>query len=111
MEPVSDSLDKSPINGLRVFWPLQCCIDCPGICNNLIFFFDCKDIWHLSTIQYVVDVFQEYLIDDLIVSKEESDVDILFRRLPHHLLQKCSEALQVVAFCNFDLSDVTVINK
>jgi hypothetical protein len=67
MKPISHSFNEGSVYGLWIFWTFEGCIESFGVEDHLISFLNCPHVRYLSTVQDVVDVFQEYLIDDLII--------------------------------------------
>jgi hypothetical protein len=110
MQSFPNSLDKGPVDHHGRLWSFQQSIEGPCDIDNVFLFLQFPQIGYFPGVEYVVDIFQKDLIDDLVVSKEEGRPYILIRALPHHTLQKHPERVNIVAFGYLHLFDLVPRN-
>ena len=83
MQSLSDSFNKSSIDSLRRFRPLQFSIKGSRRIDDVFSFLQFPKIRYFPRIQDIIDIFQEDLIDDLIISEQESYGSVFIRALSH----------------------------
>lgn len=84
MQPIPNPLHKRPINRFRVFWAFQSCIISLRVVDYLVALLDGPHVGHLAAVEDVVYVLQEDLVEDLVISEEESHGKVLVGGLAHH---------------------------
>jgi hypothetical protein len=72
-------------------------------------FFAVVDIRHQSTVQHILDIFQETVLNRIIIREDKDGLQFLFTSegsdFIHHL-NEFSEVSEVESFCHFKLEDV-----
>lgn len=106
MQSFPHSFNKSTVYSFRRFRSFQKCIERPSAIHNILSFFDFPQVGNFSRVKDIVDIFKENLIDDLIISEQESSGDIFIGAFLHESLDEISESWDVVPFGYLNLTDL-----
>lgn len=105
-EPSVEVLRCFNTANLSLVWSFQSITD-------LSHFISSVDIGYNSTIKHILNVFKEQFGDDIIISKNEHSLECFAFVTCYnvHFFNELSEILDIVTFNQFNLFDITFLNK
>ena len=75
-----------------------------------VLIFSKHQVWNLTSVKYVIDVFEESFVKDLGVGHRECDRRASDARFEHHFFYEVTEVSHTVAFNDFDLFEVHTVD-